>query len=196
MAIVPSVTRFIGISPSVNLTERKSKSSNAETQPYSMQDIIDTAATVQAANAAAVFSWTTGFFNLANGYDNRVPFNFIPIANANFSLLNSGTNNASIRVNTAGVYQINTKMNFFDIGNGIRFETKLFVGQFEPLVFNSAFQNTIYDNLNTNQVIDGTILISLNVNDVVGIVVTPSINTPYPCTFGNLIPRVEIIKIS
>lgn len=196
MAIVPSTTRFIGISPSVNLTERKSSTINAETEPYTMQDIIDTAATVQATNAAAAFSWTAGFFNLANGVDNRIPFNFNPIVNANFSLLSPGTNFAGIRVNTAGVYQINTKMNFFDIGDGIRFETKLFVGQFEPLAFNRVFQSSIYDNLNTNQIIDGTTLIQLNVNDIVGIVVTPSANTPYPCDFGGLTPRVEIIKIS
>ena len=43
MAIIPSDTRFIGISPGVNLVEKKSNQLNAETQPYTMQDIIDTA---------------------------------------------------------------------------------------------------------------------------------------------------------
>lgn len=43
MAIVPLDTRFIGIAPQVDLTERKSALLNAETSPYSMQDIIDTA---------------------------------------------------------------------------------------------------------------------------------------------------------
>ena len=42
MATVPSNTRFIGISPSVNLTERKAAIINAETQPYTMQDIANT----------------------------------------------------------------------------------------------------------------------------------------------------------
>jgi len=41
MAIVPNDTRFIGISPSVNLTERRSARINRETQPVSMQDITD-----------------------------------------------------------------------------------------------------------------------------------------------------------
>jgi hypothetical protein len=196
MAIVPSTSRFIGISPSVDLTERKSSTINAETEPYTMQDIIDTAATVQATNASASFSWTAGFFNLVNGIDNRIPFNFNPIVNANFSLLNSGTNTAGIRVNTVGVYQINTKMHFYDIGDAIRFETKLFVGQSEPLSFVRIFQNSIYDNGNTNQIIDGTTLVQLNVNDVIGIVVTPSGNTPFPCDLGGVSPQVEIIKIS
>jgi len=41
MAIVPNDTRFIGINPTVNLTERRSARINRETQPVSMQDIAD-----------------------------------------------------------------------------------------------------------------------------------------------------------
>ena len=42
MAQVPVTTRFIGIADSVDLTERKSAQINAETEPYTMQDILDT----------------------------------------------------------------------------------------------------------------------------------------------------------
>ena len=42
MATIPSDIRFIGISPDVDLTEKKSARLNAEQQPYTMQDIIDT----------------------------------------------------------------------------------------------------------------------------------------------------------
>ncbi len=42
MSTVPSGTRFIGISTNVNLTERKSAVLNAETQPYTIQDLVDT----------------------------------------------------------------------------------------------------------------------------------------------------------
>jgi hypothetical protein len=42
MPNVPLTTRFIGISPSVDLEEKRSAMINAETQPYSMQDIVDT----------------------------------------------------------------------------------------------------------------------------------------------------------
>lgn len=45
MSTVPSGTRFIGISENVNLTERKSAVLNAETQPYTIQDIADTVGT-------------------------------------------------------------------------------------------------------------------------------------------------------
>lgn len=42
MSIISSDTRFIGISTSVNLTERKSALINSQTEPYTMQDFIDT----------------------------------------------------------------------------------------------------------------------------------------------------------
>lgn len=41
MAIIPITTRFIGISPSVDLTEKKSALINSKNEPYTMQDIID-----------------------------------------------------------------------------------------------------------------------------------------------------------
>ncbi|MEX1383650.1 hypothetical protein [Lutibacter sp.] len=41
MAIIPISTRFIGISDTVNLQERKSSTVNKETEPYSLQDFID-----------------------------------------------------------------------------------------------------------------------------------------------------------
>ena len=42
MAIIPGTTRFIGISPSVDLIERRSAQINADTEPYTMADIADT----------------------------------------------------------------------------------------------------------------------------------------------------------
>lgn len=44
MPNVPLDTRFIGIAPQVNLTERKSAVLNAETQPYTVTDIANTIA--------------------------------------------------------------------------------------------------------------------------------------------------------
>ena len=39
MSTISSGTRFIGISPSVNLTERKSALINNETEPFTIEDI-------------------------------------------------------------------------------------------------------------------------------------------------------------
>jgi len=41
MAIIPISTRFIGISDTVNLIEKKSATVNKETEPYTLQDFID-----------------------------------------------------------------------------------------------------------------------------------------------------------
>ena len=42
MAIIPGTTRFIGISPSVDLKEKKSAQINSKTEPYTMADISET----------------------------------------------------------------------------------------------------------------------------------------------------------
>lgn len=42
MAIIPSTEQFIGISPNVNTSERRSALVNADSEPYTMQDFIDT----------------------------------------------------------------------------------------------------------------------------------------------------------
>jgi len=42
MAIIPNDEQFIGLSASVNTTERRSALINAESQAYTMQDIVDT----------------------------------------------------------------------------------------------------------------------------------------------------------
>jgi len=42
MSQIPLTTRFIGISESVDLQEKKSSQVNSETEPYTMQDVIDT----------------------------------------------------------------------------------------------------------------------------------------------------------
>lgn len=44
MAIIPGGKRFIGISESVDLTEKKSALVNSKTEPYTMSDIVDTVA--------------------------------------------------------------------------------------------------------------------------------------------------------
>lgn len=60
MAIIPGTTRFIGISPSVDLTERRSAQINSETEPYTMADISATVgggvATVVAGDGVSVDS--------------------------------------------------------------------------------------------------------------------------------------------
>ena len=67
MAQVPLNTRFVGISPNVNLEEKKSSVLNSETQPYTMQDIVDTANS-GSASMSFVAKLTYYFFFLALRY--------------------------------------------------------------------------------------------------------------------------------
>lgn len=41
MATIPAGTKFIGISSTTDLTERKSTSQNAVTEPFTIEDLID-----------------------------------------------------------------------------------------------------------------------------------------------------------
>ncbi len=195
MAIIPSTTRFVGIATSVDLTERKSVSVNAETQPYTMQDIIDTTSVAASVIPAASFTWSAGYANLVNAADNRIPFDATEIADANFTLLTPGPGTHSVEVTLAGVYQVNTLMHFFDIGSDMKFETKIFAGAVEPLSLVKVIQSETYGGTNTNQVMQGSSLISLNAGDKVGIVVVPSANAPFPANLDGLEPTVELIKI-
>ena len=73
--MIPSGTRFIGIADSVDLTERKSAGLNAETQPYTIEDIkgykVFTALLTQSggtAPVATVLENTIGVMSLQYSY--------------------------------------------------------------------------------------------------------------------------------
>jgi hypothetical protein len=75
MAQVPLNTRFIGISQNVNLTEKKSSVLNAETQPYTMQDIVDTANSGNASMSFVAKLTQTGTANpVTTVYENTAAF--------------------------------------------------------------------------------------------------------------------------
>jgi hypothetical protein len=75
MAQVPLNTRFIGISQNVDLTEKKSSVLNAETQPFTMQDIVDTANSGNASMSFVAKLTQTGTSNpVTTVYENTAEF--------------------------------------------------------------------------------------------------------------------------
>ena len=75
MANVPLDTRFVGISPNVNLEEKKSSVLNSETQPYTMQDIVDTANSGNTSMSFVAKLTQTGTANpVATVYENTAEF--------------------------------------------------------------------------------------------------------------------------
>jgi len=63
MANIPVTTRFIGIADSVDLTERKSAQINAETEPYTMQDIIDSVPVSSSGPLGGIYAIIQNFNN-------------------------------------------------------------------------------------------------------------------------------------
>ena len=61
MANIPLTTRFIGIADTVNLVEKKSAQINSETEPYTMQDIIDSVPVGPSGPSAGIYVISQGF---------------------------------------------------------------------------------------------------------------------------------------
>lgn len=102
MANVPLDTRFIGISPNVNLTERRSAIINAETAPYTMADIVETAG-VGYLKYVAVLAQTGTDAPQIIVLENTTGLTFTSIYNAvgNYTLKTNVPN--SILINKVGV---------------------------------------------------------------------------------------------
>jgi hypothetical protein len=54
MALIPSGTKFIGLAPTYQTVERRSALINNESQPYTMQDVIDTVSQNVSANPSVI----------------------------------------------------------------------------------------------------------------------------------------------
>ena len=66
MAIIPGATQFIGISPEIDLTEKKSSRLNSETQPYTLNDIKDSVATTPAGSTGQIQFNNAGAFGASS----------------------------------------------------------------------------------------------------------------------------------
>lgn len=94
MATVPSGTRFIGISENVSLKERKSAVLNAETQPYTIDDIrgykVYTALLTQSGGDAPLYI-TTGTITIGTTYQIDTPTGNTDFTNVGAPNNNNGT---------------------------------------------------------------------------------------------------------
>ena len=73
MAVIPSDIRFVGIGTQVDMTERKTENLNALTQPYTMQDIIDT---VSGGGSSVMNAGTGNLSIVGSGSGNTASGNF------------------------------------------------------------------------------------------------------------------------
>jgi hypothetical protein len=100
MANIPAGTRFIGIAPQVNLTERKSAMINAETQPYFIEDISSSSGSPIFQPDIITYSGTT-MGGIAIDTSNYSPIVF---CSSQILAPNLLTINGSIMMNGSGYY--------------------------------------------------------------------------------------------
>ena len=98
MANIPLTTRFIGIADTVNLVEKKSSQINSETEPYTMQDIIDSVPVSPSGPSAGIYIIQQG-------------------SNANPTIVQTALDQLGLinmtRIAT-GIYEMNFPANTFD----------------------------------------------------------------------------------
>ena len=150
MAIIPSNTQFIGISPDVNLTEKKSSRLNAETQPYTMQDIIDTAggggAGLQLKDGATITSTlqvvadadntstsllvsTKNVTSYGNGgYNTHTAFGSQALNSATGNTYQTAIGYNALGAHNNATYGSNTAVGYNALGNGINVGESVAVG--------------------------------------------------------------------
>ena len=105
MAIIPGATQFIGISPEIDLTEKKSSRLNSETQPYTLNDIKDSVAATPAGSTGQVQFNNAGALGASSNlfWDNTN------------SRLGIGTSNPTSTLQVNGTTAVNGQ---FDVTNG------------------------------------------------------------------------------
>ena len=89
MAVIPSDIRFVGIGTQVDMTEKKTENLNALTQPYTMQDIIDTVN--DGGGGASVMNAGAGLYSIVGSGINNT-------ADGDFSFVGGGNNNNALGI--------------------------------------------------------------------------------------------------
>jgi hypothetical protein len=156
MATIPSTTRFIGISPTVNLKERKSAILNAETQPYTMQDIVDTS------SSFGCFKDTT-----QQNSGGATSANLITINTTSISSGVSIVSGSRITFENTGKYLINFLGQFFFSGGSSNLNITIWYAKNGVIVEDSAFTFTTSSAQNDQVLGDLEDVISVNANDYI-----------------------------
>jgi hypothetical protein len=156
MATIPSTTRFIGISPTVNLKERKSALLNAETQPYTMQDIVDTS------SSFGCFKDTT-----QQNSEGITSANLVTINTTSISSGVSIVSGSRITFENPGKYLINFLGQFFFSGGSSNLNITIWYAKNGVIVEDSAFTFTTSSAQNDQVLGDLEDVISVNANDYI-----------------------------
>jgi hypothetical protein len=128
-------------------------------------------------------AWTTGFVNLTNGVDNTIPFNSNVFSyGAALSASNLSTANAGIQFLYTGVYLVNFRAHFFDLGSNMILSATLYTStNGTTWAFSTITGRMRYEGTNTNQIQDSNFLVRVtSLPFYIQPRLQPSANAPFP----------------
>lgn len=149
--------------------------------------------------------WNLNYANLVNGGWNNMPFDTTAINSAGaysspvFTLENSGTSDASVRINQSGIYAIITEAHFYDLNNNIDIRVGFYYSTTSAttgFAFERATSDYKSDEASADQIVTGIALYNFSTAPTwVQMRVNPSINAPYPSNTDNAPPAMTLIRI-
>ena len=160
---------------------------SAPTGASAFANIAQVAKTLAPLDGNIQLNWTTGYVNLTNAVDNRIPFNTtIYNVGAATSASNLSTANAAVEFLYTGVYLFVVRAHLFDLGSNMTLSTTLYTStDGTTWTLNTIVGLMRYTGTNTNQIQNATF--TLRVTSLPFYVqprLNPSANAPYPADLG------------
>ena len=132
-------------------------------------------------------SWTSGYVNLTNGVDNTIALNN-SVFNVGAALTSSnlGTANAAVQFLYTGVYIVNLRAHFFDLGTNMILTSNLYTStNGTTWSFSTIIGRMRYEGTNTNQVQNSSFLVRVtSLPFYIQPRINPSANAPFPADLG------------
>ena len=128
-------------------------------------------------------AWTTGYVNLTNGVDNTIPLNSTVFSvGAALASANLGTANAAVQFLFTGVYIVNLRAHFFDMGANMILTSNLYTSTNGTVwSFSTIIGRMRYEGVNTNQVQNSSFLVRVtSLQFYIQPRINPSANAPFP----------------
>lgn len=132
-------------------------------------------------------AWTSGYVNLTNGVDNTIPLNSSVFSvGAALTSSNLGTANAAVQFLYTGVYIVNLRAHFFDLGTNMILTSNLYTSTNGTVwSFSTIIGRLRYEGTNTNQVQNSSFLVRVtSLPFYIQPRIQPSANAPFPADLG------------
>jgi hypothetical protein len=150
-------------------------------------NIVQVARTLGPLDGNIQLAYTTGYVNLTNGVDNTIAFNSSVFSyGAALTSSNLSTANAAVQFLYTGVYIVNVRAHFYDLGSNMTLSTTLYTSTNGTVwTFNTIIGLMRYEGTNTNQIQNSSFLVRVtSLPFYIQPRVQPSANAPFPADLG------------